>query len=128
MTPDERHLFTIGHSNHSLEKFLELLRQHGVEVDIRSQPYSRYAPHFNRNALRKALAGARIRYSFLGEELGEWPRGEEYYDAEGYVRYDRVAPADFFNPVSLVSSAARPSTVWRSSVRRKTRKAVTGGC
>jgi uncharacterized protein (DUF488 family) len=98
MTPDERHLFTIGHSNHPLEKFIELLRRHGVEVvvDTRSQPYSRHAPHFNRDALRTALAGAGIRYSFLGEELGGRPRGEEYYDAEGHVRYDRVAGADFF--------------------------------
>jgi uncharacterized protein (DUF488 family) len=98
MTPDERHLFTIGHSNHPLEKFIELLRRHGVEVvvDTRSQPYSRHAPHFNRDALRAALASAGIRYSFLGEELGGRPRGEEYYDAEGYVRYDRVAAADFF--------------------------------
>lgn len=98
MTPDERHLFTIGHSNHPLEKFIELLRRHRVEVvvDTRSQPYSRHAPHFNRDALRAALTGAGIRYSFLGEELGGRPRGEEYYDAEGYVRYDRVAAADFF--------------------------------
>jgi uncharacterized protein (DUF488 family) len=98
MTPGERHLFTIGHSNHPLEKFIALLRRHGVEVvvDTRSQPYSRHAPHFNRDALRAALAGAGIRYSFLGEELGGRPRGEEYYDAEGHVRYDRVAAADFF--------------------------------
>jgi uncharacterized protein (DUF488 family) len=98
MTPDERHLFTIGHSNHPPEKFIELLRRHGVEVvvDTRSQPYSRHAPQFNRNALRAALAAAGIRYAFMGQELGGRPAGDEYYDDEGHVRYDRVAGAAFF--------------------------------
>ena len=45
-------LLTIGHSKHPIEKFLELLRQHGVEVlvDARSQPFSRFSPHFSRKA------------------------------------------------------------------------------
>jgi hypothetical protein len=35
-------LFTIGHSNHPYERFLELLRAHGVEAiaDVRSRPFS----------------------------------------------------------------------------------------
>jgi uncharacterized protein (DUF488 family) len=50
-------LFTIGHSTHSLEKFLELLRQHRIEAvaDVRSSPYSQYNPHFNREPLQLAL-------------------------------------------------------------------------
>ena len=41
MTAAPRHpLFTIGHSNHSIERFLALLRPHGVEAvaDVRSRP------------------------------------------------------------------------------------------
>ena len=52
-----RGLFTIGHSNHTLAKFLELLAKHGIEVvvDARSHPYSKYVVHFNREDLAAAL-------------------------------------------------------------------------
>ena len=43
-------LFTIGHSNHTVETFVTLLRQHGITAigDVRSRPHSRFLPHFNR--------------------------------------------------------------------------------
>ena len=65
-------LFTIGHSTHSWEKFLELLRQHRIEAvaDVRSSPYSQFNPHFNRESLQLALPQQGISYVFLGEELG----------------------------------------------------------
>jgi hypothetical protein len=65
-------LFTIGHSTHSWEKFLELLRQHRIETvaDVRSSPYSQFNPHFNREPLQLALRQQGISYVFLGEELG----------------------------------------------------------
>ena len=52
-------IFTIGHSNHSLERFLALLSKHQVTAvaDVRSAPYSRFRPHFNRDALAAALVG-----------------------------------------------------------------------
>jgi len=85
-------VFTIGHSNHSAEKLVGLLKGHGSEVlvDTRSHPYSRYAPHFNARALEATLAGDGIGYLFLGRELGGWPEGEEFYDAEGRVNYALV--------------------------------------
>ena len=51
-------LFTIGHSNHTEEKFLGLLREHDIDVlvDVRSQPLSRYNPQFNSNNLKRVLA------------------------------------------------------------------------
>ena len=50
-------VWTIGHSNHSLERFVELLRSQSIDfaIDVRSYPYSRYAPHFDREALEAAL-------------------------------------------------------------------------
>jgi uncharacterized protein (DUF488 family) len=65
-------LFTIGHSTHSWEKFLELLRQHRIEAvaDVRSSPYSQFNPQFNRETLQAALRQHGISYVFLGEELG----------------------------------------------------------
>lgn len=43
-------IYTIGHSTHSLEHFIALLRQYGINAlcDVRSSPYSRMNPQFNR--------------------------------------------------------------------------------
>jgi uncharacterized protein (DUF488 family) len=89
---------TIGHSNHSLETVLALLQGHQVEivVDTRSQPYSKYSPHFDQEPLKKALKAHGIRYLFMGKELGGRPAGDEFYDGEGRVLYDRVAASPFF--------------------------------
>ena len=68
-------VYTIGHSNHPLEKFIALLREHGIEVvvDVRSQPYSRYVPHFNRQNLARELAAQGFTYIFMGDKLGGHP-------------------------------------------------------
>jgi uncharacterized protein (DUF488 family) len=65
-------VFTIGHSNQSLEEFLGLLKQNTIEVlvDVRSAPYSKYVPHFNRESLEPAVTDAGIDYTFMGKELG----------------------------------------------------------
>jgi uncharacterized protein (DUF488 family) len=91
-------LFSIGHSNHPIEKFLQLLKLHGIEalVDVRSVPYSRFSPQFSINALRKAVTEAGCEYVFLGKELGGRPEGREFYDEEGHVQYGRRAEAPEF--------------------------------
>jgi uncharacterized protein (DUF488 family) len=85
-------VFTIGHSNHSAKRFVDLLKGHGVEVlvDTRSRPYSRHAPHFNTREIERTLSSHGIGYLFLGRELGGRPEGEEFYDTEGRVNYALV--------------------------------------
>ena len=91
-------VFTIGHSNHSPAAFHSLLQEQGVAAvaDVRSAPYSRYAPHFNHDVLKDALENQGISYLFLGGELGGRPADRSCYDDAGRVCYDRVAAADFF--------------------------------
>lgn len=91
-------LFSIGHSNHTLETFLGLLKQHQIEVlvDARSHPYSKFAPHFDAEPLKKEVTGVGIKYIFLGKELGGRPNGDEFYDADGHVLYSRVAESPLF--------------------------------
>ncbi len=91
-------LYTIGHSNRSLTEFLELLERHGIEslVDVRSAPYSRYVTHFNRADLEYSVESHKIRYTYLGAELGGRPPGDEFYDEHDHVLYYRVAQAPFF--------------------------------
>ena len=73
-------IFTIGHSNHAINDFLNLLRQHKIQVliDIRSQPYSRYVPQFNRKELEAAIKRAGIKYLFLGRSWEEDPKEKSF--------------------------------------------------
>ena len=89
-------VLTIGHSNHSTERFLALLLERGVDevVDVRSSPFSRFTPQFNHDALGDALHEAGIDYVFLGGELGGRPMDASCYDSDGRVMYDRLADTD----------------------------------
>jgi hypothetical protein len=95
---DEKRVYTIGHSSQPLNRLILLLEKHDIDavVDIRSYPFSRYAPQFNQPALAEELPRHGIRYVFRGDELGGRPRDNEYYDDEGHVLYWKVADADFF--------------------------------
>jgi uncharacterized protein (DUF488 family) len=87
-----KELFTVGHSNHSLDYFLELLLAHQVSAvaDVRSIPYSKYSPQFNKDVLESALRDANIDYMFLGGELGA-SRSEDSCYIDGQAKYDRIA-------------------------------------
>ena len=99
MSKTQYPVFTIGHSNHSLADFIELLQAHDMDevVDVRSAPYSGYAPHFNHDVLKDALENVGIDYLFMGGELGGRAADRSCYDAVGRVRYDKVAETDGFN-------------------------------
>jgi uncharacterized protein (DUF488 family) len=90
--------FTIGHSNHAFEAWLALLRQHAVEVvvDVRSSPYSKYVPQFDRELMQQSLEKAGLRYLFLGAELGGRPANPSYYDAKGHVLYSKLCDDELF--------------------------------
>ncbi|HET9016046.1 MAG TPA: DUF488 domain-containing protein [Thermomicrobiaceae bacterium] len=105
-------LFTVGHSALSIDDFIALLRQHQIEVvaDVRSQPYSRWLPHFSREALRGALHDAGIQYVFLGRELGARREEPECY-VDGKAEYDRIAETPAFK--DGIRRVARGATKYR---------------
>jgi uncharacterized protein (DUF488 family) len=86
---------TIGHSNHPIEKFIDLLVRGGVAllVDVRSTPYSRRFPQFGRERLQKSLAEAGIDYVWEGESLGGMAKGVKSY-GEAAARPDFKAALD----------------------------------
>ena len=90
-------VFTIGYSTHSLDAFVALLRQHGVTAlaDVRSAPYSRFNPQFNKEALKRSLKAHGIKYVFLGRELGARSDDRSCYE-NGRVQYARLAQTDLF--------------------------------
>lgn len=90
-------IYTVGHSTQSFEKFLGLLQKQGVTAiaDVRSAPYSRFNPQFNREDLRSALKANGIRYVFLGKELGARSEDECCY-IDGKVQYKLLAKTPLF--------------------------------
>jgi len=97
MSDPRQSVLTIGHSTHSLEAFLKLLQRHDVSAvaDVRSVPYSRFNPQYNRESLTEALEAAGIRYVYLGRELGGRRDDPACYE-DGRLRYDRVAATTSF--------------------------------
>jgi uncharacterized protein (DUF488 family) len=91
-------VYTVGHSNHRLEDFLRLLENHGIQAvaDVRSSPFSRHVPHFNRDALEQTLKAHGFMYVFLGHLVGGRPEGDRFYDNEEHVRYDKLAESSEF--------------------------------
>lgn len=92
-------VYTIGHSNHSMETFLDLLKGQEIKVliDTRSSPFSRYSPQFNRDSLKASVQEAGIKYGFYGRQLGGRPEDEDFYDEDGRVVYSQVAKSFLFN-------------------------------
>lgn len=91
-------VFTIGHSNHPIGAFLMLLERHRAMAvaDVRSVPYSRRHPQFNRRTLERSLGERGIRYLFLGAELGARSPDPACYDEEGRVQFARLAQTGLF--------------------------------
>lgn len=65
-------LYTVGHSNSTLEKLISLLKLAGANcvIDVRSTPASSYSPHFNKEPLQRFLKANGILYGHLGEDFG----------------------------------------------------------
>jgi uncharacterized protein (DUF488 family) len=90
-------LYTIGHSNHEITAFTNLLRKQGITAlcDVRSHPYSRFVPQYSREPLKAALVASGIAYVFLGKELGARSENPACYK-QGRVQYDRLAKEPIF--------------------------------
>jgi uncharacterized protein (DUF488 family) len=90
-------IYTVGHSNHTLDTFLSLLRMHGINavVDVRSSPYSRFAPHCNKDVLPGLLQKIGATYLFMGSQLGARPCDSACY-RNGSVDFSRLAQAGYF--------------------------------
>ena len=91
-------IHTIGHSNHTWERFLALLQQHGIEllVDVRSKQASRWARFANRRVLPRLLDEAGIGHAYMGDSIGGKPADPALYDVSGQPDYSKIAAGDDF--------------------------------
>jgi hypothetical protein len=99
-------LYTIGHSNHPVDKFIQLLVEHGVThlVDVRSTPYSRFHPQFNKTVLPQVLLAYSIAYTWAGEALGGRPKDPSCYK-QGKLP---SKPEEYLHEVSYPDVMQRP--------------------
>lgn len=106
-------IYTIGHGNRSLEDFIGLLQRYEIAyvIDVRSQPYSRYTPHFSRPALEQSLKDQHIRYVFMGDMLGGRPGDESCY-RNAKPQYDIIRTKPFY-----LQGIARLRVVWEKQLR-----------
>ncbi|MFN8591245.1 MAG: DUF488 domain-containing protein [Thermomicrobiales bacterium] len=109
-------VYSIGHSNHDAETFLALLNQHEVRtvIDVRSAPFSRYVPHFNRRNLARLVERAAMHYVWLGNLLGGRPEDPECYGADGALDAAYVASRPWHQDGIarvLASAAANPTVI-----------------
>ncbi len=93
-----KQLFTIGHSTHPIDQFIKLLSMHSVNVicDVRSKPYSKHNPQFNREVLKASLDHDGIKYVFLGDQLGARSKHPSHY-INGTVQYSMIAATPEFH-------------------------------
>ena len=124
-------IYTIGYGSRPLEQFIAALRQYGITyvVDVRSAPYSRFKPEYNKDVLSTALQAAGIRYLFLGDALGGRPADPACY-TDDKVDYDKVKAQPFFQAglerirqaftrqlaVALMCSEGKPEQCHRSKL------------
>lgn len=85
-------LYSIGHSNITIEEFLSRLKNHDIKivVDVRSSPFSRYCPWFSNRILSKHLESVGINYLYLGAKLGGRPTDTDCYDQKGVLSYEQM--------------------------------------
>ena len=90
-------VLTVGHSTYPIGDFVVVLQRHGVTAvaDVRSAPYSRFNPQFNRETVSDALKEHGIRYVFVGGELGARSKDPACYE-DGRVQYARLARTVLF--------------------------------
>lgn len=109
MIRDKNSVLTVGHSTLTYEHFLMHIRSAGVTAiaDVRSTPFSRHLPHFNRETLREKLKGDGVAYVFLGDELGGRPKESSYF-CDGIADYEKMATASSFSlGIKRVTDGAR---------------------
>ncbi|MDE2173256.1 MAG: DUF488 domain-containing protein [Patescibacteria group bacterium] len=101
----ETKIWTIGHSNRSIEEFIALLDTRGIQlvVDARTVPFSRANPQFNRPALALALSRVGIDYVWRGKNIGGLG---ENVDQEKIIEELVEVAADV--PMAVMCSEARP--------------------
>ena len=124
-------IYSIGHGTKKIEAFLNELNSYKISylVDVRTSPYSKYNPQFNREMLKNDLEKTGITYVYLGENLGGLPSDRSCY-VDGKVDYELIKEKGFFKEglkrlimaneknlnVAIMCSESKPEECHRSKL------------
>ena len=100
-------IYTIGHSNYSMEKLIEMLRYFDINtvVDIRGTPYSKYNVQFDKERIRYTLTKAGFIYIYMAKELAAKRENKASYNNEGYSDFEKVVQEeDFLNGIERLEN------------------------
>ncbi|MBD0294601.1 MAG: DUF488 domain-containing protein [Flavisolibacter sp.] len=89
---DQPTIYTIGHSTHPLDYFLELLKEYKINclIDVRSVPASSYNPQYNQEPLTSFLKNNGVTYQHFAEAFGARHTDPDLLDEEGKVDFEKV--------------------------------------
>lgn len=87
---EKRIVYTLGHSNHTMDYFLELIQSQAIDclIDVRSMPASKYNPQFNQIPLSNFLRRQGITYLHFKEEFGARQEEEKILNEQGQVNFE----------------------------------------
>ncbi|MCX6689845.1 MAG: DUF488 domain-containing protein [Methanoregula sp.] len=96
--PQGKKCFTIGYGNYPIDRFVGILQNVGIDmiIDVRSSPYSRFNPHFNRENLENSLNRNDIGYQYMGEQIGGRYTDPGLLFPDGTVDYRKVRDTELF--------------------------------
>jgi len=91
-------IYSIGHGNKTIEQFIDEIKLYNIEylIDVRTTPYSKWNPHFNKNELIYALKENNIKYIYLGDKIGGLPSDKSCYTDDGKIDYLLLKDKNFF--------------------------------
>lgn len=94
----EKIIYTVGHSSHAIEYFLELIKGYSINciVDVRSNPASSFAPQFNKMPLLNSLKRNGISYVHFAKEFGARRTEDELFNKNGQVDFEKVRKTKVF--------------------------------
>ena len=106
-------IYTIGHSNRKASELIQILHHYQTQLvaDVRSEPYSKYSPQFNKETIKQVLINSGIKYLFLGKELGARPKDQNCY-INGKVSFEKLRASDIFKQgVSRLLDEAKKNNI-----------------
>lgn len=94
----ESTIYSIGHGTKPIDEFIEELYSFTIKylVDVRSSPFSKWAPQYNQNELKLRLKDAGVTYVYMGDVIGGRPLSDDCYDEEGFFDYKKMAQLPVF--------------------------------
>ncbi|MDO8873129.1 MAG: DUF488 domain-containing protein [Methanoregula sp.] len=112
--PQQKQCFTIGYGDYPIDRFITFLQNISIDViiDVRSSPYSRFNPHFNREYLEKSLNRSEIGYRYMGDKIGGRYTDPGLLFPDGTVNYRKVQNTEKFQEginevLSIISSGKK---------------------